>query len=149
MGLKSYFRKPIDKPVETPDVVQPTIDAFALRALTSRSPSSPDSADAQVAAMQRLHDTKYGVMVNHIWSQQAQLLWYAGEEDEGVVIKSGRDKYVCCPPDLERPDGFFEAIKTLNVKVSRFDTPIRIQVEDLLERHDGQHTRHQNPHGKQ
>ncbi|KAH0358925.1 hypothetical protein KCU84_g7754, partial [Aureobasidium melanogenum] len=54
MGLKSYFRKPADKHVEAPDVVQPAIDAFTLKDLTSRSPSSPDSADAQVAAMQRL-----------------------------------------------------------------------------------------------
>ncbi|KAH0030048.1 hypothetical protein KCU78_g3175, partial [Aureobasidium melanogenum] len=135
MGLKSYFRKPVDKPVETPDVVQPTIDAFALRALTSRSPSSPDSADAQVAAMQRLHDTKYGVMVNHIWSQQAQLLWYSGGDDEGVLIKSGRDKYVCCPPDLERPDGFFEAIKTLNVK-SAMTVNTRV-IRILMENNDG------------
>ncbi|KAG9963913.1 hypothetical protein KCU61_g3421, partial [Aureobasidium melanogenum] len=135
MGLKSYFRKPVDKHIEAPDVVQPAIDAFTLRDLTSRSPSSPASADAQVAAMQRLHDTKYGVMVNHIWSQQAQLLWYAGEEDEGVVIKSGRDKYVCCPPDLERPDGFFEAIKALNVK-SAMTVNTRV-IRILMENNDG------------
>lgn len=59
-------------------------------------------------------------MVNHIWSQQAKLLWYSGGEDEGVVLKAGRSEYVCCPPDFHRPNGFFEAIKSLNVKVRAF-----------------------------
>lgn len=120
MGLKSYFRKPIDKHVQASDIVQPTGGQFTPRNLTSRTPSSYDLTDPQVVAMHRLNDAKYSVMVDHIWSQQAQLLWYAGDEDEGVVLKASRDRYVCCPPDLERPDGFFEAIKALNVKVSGF-----------------------------
>ncbi|KAH0367056.1 hypothetical protein KCU65_g4911, partial [Aureobasidium melanogenum] len=116
MGLKSYFCKPVDKQVEASDIVQPTVDALTLKTLTSPSSARHESADFQSGAMQRLNETKYGIMVNHIWSQQSQLLWYSGGEDEGVVIKSGRDQFVCCPPDLERPGGFFEAIKALNVK---------------------------------
>jgi hypothetical protein len=46
------------------------------------------------------------------------LLWYTGDEDEGVVIKQSRGQHVCCPPDLCRPDGFYDAVKALNVKVS-------------------------------
>ncbi|CAD0115061.1 unnamed protein product [Aureobasidium uvarum] len=69
--------------------------------------------------MHRLNNAKCELMVNHIWSQQAQNLWFTGGEEEGVVIKAGRDQYVCCPPDLRRPDGIFEAIQALNVKIER------------------------------
>lgn len=83
-------------------------------------------------------------MVNHIWSQQAKLLWYSGGEDEGVILKSGRDRFVCCPPHLEHKGGFYEAIKTLNVKVSAFASLILSQTEISPERNDGQHTCHTN-----
>jgi hypothetical protein len=43
-----------------------------------------------------------------------------GDEDEGVVVKQRRDKFVCCPPDLQRPGGFFEAVQALNVKVRTY-----------------------------
>ncbi|KAG9691954.1 hypothetical protein KCU95_g7525, partial [Aureobasidium melanogenum] len=135
MGLKSYFRKPVDKQVEATNIVQPTVDALTLQTLTSPSSARHESADFQSGAMQRLNDTKYGIMVNHIWSQQSQLLWYAGGEDEGVVIKSGRDQFVCCPPDLERPGGFFEAIKALNVK-SAMTVNTRV-ISILLANNDG------------
>ncbi|KAK6005946.1 hypothetical protein QM012_007588 [Aureobasidium pullulans] len=74
-------------------------------------------------------------MVNHIWSQQTKLLWNTGGDDEGVVIKSGRDQYVCYPPNLKRPDGFFEAVKALNVK-SAMTVHTRV-IRILLENNNG------------
>lgn len=149
MGLKSYFRKPVNKDVQASDPSTPPSNVFTLKDRTSRTPSSYDLTDPQVVAMHRLNNAKHAVMVNHIWSQQTKLLWYSGGEDEGVVIKSGRDQFVCCPPDLERSDGFFEAIKALNVKVSAFIPHFDPQAEDLLERHDHQHARYPDPTSRQ
>ena len=114
MGLKSYFRKPASKDVEKPKHEEPTSGSLTPWAPTSDTPMSQDS---QSIPMHRLNEARCELMVNHLWSQQAKMLWFAGDEDEGVVIKAGRDKYVCCPPDLRRPDGFLDAIQTLNVKV--------------------------------
>lgn len=116
MGLKSYFRKPASKDVEKPEPEGPPSGSLTPWAPTSDTPMSQESG-SQSIPMHRLNEARCELMVNHLWSQQAKMLWFAGDEDEGVVIKAGRDKYVCCPPDLRRPDGFFDAIQTLNVKV--------------------------------
>lgn len=117
MGIKSYFRKPASKKVELPQVHEPTSGSLTPWARGSDTPLSQESTDPQAIAMHRLNDSRCDVMVNHIWSQQAQLLWYTGDEDEGVIVKQRRDKFVCCPPDLQRSGGFFDAIQALNVKV--------------------------------
>ncbi|KAI4717821.1 hypothetical protein E4T48_05997 [Aureobasidium sp. EXF-10727] len=119
MGLKSYFRKPSGKPVQSSELSQPASGLITPAIFTPSgcaTPFSHESGDSQAIAMHRLNNAKCELMVNHIWSQQAQNLWFTGGEDEGVVIKAGRDQYVCCPPDLRRPDGFFQAIQALNVK---------------------------------
>ncbi|THZ35155.1 hypothetical protein D6C90_07453 [Aureobasidium pullulans] len=116
MGLKSYFRKPANKDVEPSEMKDTVSGSLTPWGLTSHTPMSQESSGAQDVAMQRLNDARSELMVNHLWSQQAKLFWYAQEEDEGVVIKQSRGSYVCCPPDLCRPDGFFDAISALNVK---------------------------------
>jgi len=104
---------------------------------------------SQSMPMHRLNEARCELMVNHLWSQQAKMLWYAGDEDEGVVIKQGRDKYVCCPPDLRRSDGFFDAIQTLNVKVYIYILIVFTHVNQFSERHDTQHTHDQAPRPRQ
>jgi hypothetical protein len=115
MGLKSYFRKPASKDAQLPEIEEPASGTFTPAAWTSHTPMSQESSDSHGIAMHRLNDARCELMVNHIWSQQAKLLWNSGEEDEGVVIKQRRGQYVCCPPDLCRPDGFYDAVKALNV----------------------------------
>jgi hypothetical protein len=120
MGLKSYFRKPASKDAQLPEIEEPSASGtFTPAAWTSHTPMSQESSDHGIA-MHRLNDARCELMVNHIWSQQAKLLWNSGEEDEGVVIKQRRGQYVCCPPDLCRPDGFYDAIQALNVKVCTY-----------------------------
>jgi hypothetical protein len=120
MGIKSYFRKPASKKVKSPRFEEPTSGSLTPWAQGSNTPLSQESTDPQAIAMHRLNDSRCDVMVNHIWSQQAQLLWYTGDEDEGVVVKQRRDKFVCCPPDLQRSGGFFDAVQALNVKVRTY-----------------------------
>lgn len=129
MGLKSYFRKPVSKDAEKPEHKEPTSGSLTPLAQTSDTPMSRESVVSQNMPMHRLNEARCELMVNHLWSQQAKMLWYAGDEDEGVVIKQGRDKYVCCPPDLSRADGFFEAIKSLNVKVCIDDPTIVARIK--------------------
>ncbi|THZ76381.1 hypothetical protein D6C84_08822 [Aureobasidium pullulans] len=114
MGLKSYFRKPgkdAQSPTEKGEDIPPAPTTPACY-----TPRSRESAGLEGIPMQRLNDAKCDVMVNHVWSQQAKLLWNIGNDDEGVVIKQSRGQYVCCPPDLRRPAGFLEAVQALNVK---------------------------------
>jgi hypothetical protein len=67
-----------------------------------------------------MNDLKCDVMVNWLYQQQMERLWTAGGIDEGVVLKKSRGAYTCCPADItEEPLGFFKAVETLNVRVSR------------------------------
>jgi len=65
-----------------------------------------------------LRDIQCDVMVNFLYQQQMEMLWTAGGEDEGVVLKKSRGEYTCCPPQLMDDDyGFYKAIEMLNVRV--------------------------------
>ena len=125
MGFKDYFRPPVSENVQPPEIPRPNENVKPM-ALTSHTLFSQESLNSQAIAMHRLNDVKPEVMVNHIYYQQAQLLWYTGEKDEGVVLKQSRGQYVCCPPELRanRPDGFFDAIQALNVKVRTYTSTI-------------------------
>lgn len=66
-----------------------------------------------------LRDIRCDVMVNWLYQQQMEMLWTAGAQDEGVVLKKSRGNYTCCPADImNEPFGFFRSIEMLNVKVS-------------------------------
>ena len=70
---------------------------------------------------EEIRDLKCDVMVNWLYQQQMEMLWTAGGQDEGVVLKKTRGQYTCCPSDIvEEPYGFFKAVQTLNVRVSTF-----------------------------
>jgi hypothetical protein len=135
MGLKSYFRKPASKDVQLPEIEEPPSGTFTPMAWTSHTPSSQEPGDAQAIAMSRLNDARCELLVNHLWSQQVKLLWYAGD-DEGVIIKQSRGKYVCCPPDLCSPDGFYDAIQALNVKVCPYSLMFETHTKSSSECHD-------------
>lgn len=68
-----------------------------------------------------INEIKCDVMVNWLYQQQMERLWTAGGHDEGVMLKRGRGQYTCCPADIvEEQYGFYKAVETLNVRVSRY-----------------------------
>ena len=71
-------------------------------------------------------DIKADVMVNWLHQQQQERMWTNLGWGEGVVLKKARDDYVCCPSDLSRePDGIYDSVKKLNVKVSPLVHPYK------------------------
>lgn len=72
---------------------------------------------AEGGRQDELKDLKCDMMVNWLYQQQMELLWTAGGQDEGIVLKKSRGQYACCPSDIDQePAGFFKAIQTLNVR---------------------------------
>ena len=94
-------------------------------ALSSRFDSRPASMYPQGDFREgRTHeavvDIKYDVMVNWLQQQQMEYMWSSGGPQEGVVLKKRANQFVACPPDLaDERGGLFDAIKLLNVKVSK------------------------------
>lgn len=106
----------------TPGFLAPSaLVSGAATPIGSRPVSVFPEGDFRNNAKEEINDIKCDMMVNHIYSQQMELLWTAGGHDEGVLLKKSRGQYACCPSDLEsEPAGFFKAIQTLNVRVSIF-----------------------------
>lgn len=74
--------------------------------------------DFRNATAEELLDIKSEVMVNWLYQQQMEMLWTAGNADEGIMLKKARGEYACCPSDIvDERNGFFEAIEALNVRV--------------------------------
>jgi len=85
----------------------------------SRPASLYPNGEYRVSQHEEPNEIKCDVMVNWLYQRQMEKLWTAGGHDEGVVLKKGKGAYTCCPADImEEPYGFFEAIETLNVRVS-------------------------------
>jgi len=63
--------------------------------------------------------TKCNIMVQHLYHQLKERLWLSeNATDEGVVLKITRDAYTCSPAHLAyQPEGFFDAVEGLNVRV--------------------------------
>lgn len=63
-------------------------------------------------------DMRLNVICNWLHQQQLQRMWSIGEEEEGVLVRKSKGKYVCCPRDLLLcKNGLHNAIQLLNVKV--------------------------------
>lgn len=110
-----------EKPQET---VTPAAGASTPGTATSDSWSRPASiapvGDFRMSQHDEINEIKCDVMVNWLYQQQMERLWTAGGVDEGVVLKKSRGAYTCCPADItEEPYGFFKAVETLNVRVSK------------------------------
>jgi len=77
--------------------------------------------DFRNGSLEDLLDIKCDIMVNWLHSRQEEHLWTGGEPEEGVCLKKSRGQFACAPQDLSlEQDGFYAAIKTLNVKVRNF-----------------------------
>jgi hypothetical protein len=64
-------------------------------------------------------DAKADVMCNWLYQQQLGKHYTTGIlPGEGAVLKIDRNNYTCCPPQLrDLPNGLFDNIKELNVRV--------------------------------
>lgn len=73
--------------------------------------------------MADLVELKADVMCNWLHQQQVEKMWSSSGPGEGVMLKKARDDYMCCPKDLQAErDGFFQAVRKLNVKASNPST---------------------------
>lgn len=76
--------------------------------------------DFRSGTSQSQRDVAAEIMVSHLASVQEEKIWVIGDDDdEGVVLKRSKGNYTCAPSQLgERPGGFFDAIREMNVRVS-------------------------------
>jgi len=57
-------------------------------------------------------------MIQYLRQRQLEKLWTDGNTAEGVVLKRGKNDFICQPPQLSaQMFGFYDEIKKLNVKV--------------------------------
>lgn len=82
-------------------------------------------------------DVAAEIMVSHLANIQEEKIWVIGDDDdEGVVLKRSKGNYTCAPSQLgDRPGGFFDAIREMNVRVSHinksFDKTITLTPEQV------------------
>lgn len=76
--------------------------------------------DFRNSSTPELRDLKSDMMCNWLHQQQLERMWTTNGIEEGVMLKKAKDDYTCAPEDLRaRPDGVFDAVRRLNVKVIR------------------------------
>lgn len=75
-----------------------------------------------------IHELKADVMVAWLHQRQLEKLWTKNGIGEGIILKKSKDDYTCCPSDLKsEPEGIYEAVKLLNVKVCDGDRVFDLQ----------------------
>ena len=95
---------------------QPSSDSLK----TSQRASLYPAGDFRNSSMPDVNDMKTEIMCTYLHQQQLKKMWSHGGNGEGVLLKKSRDDYHCCPPDLQlQRGGIFDAVRGLNVRVSR------------------------------
>lgn len=75
--------------------------------------------DSRNSSTPELRELKADMMCSWLHQQQLERMWSTNGLEEGVIIKKAKDEYKCAPEDLRsRPNGVFDAVKKLNVKVT-------------------------------
>lgn len=112
--------------------LRPGANASRTGSIMSNSSGNP-AASAQYFQIQSTlqhHETVEGLIVDRLqvgadficsWLHQQQLerMWCTSHAEQGVILKQRHDRFICCPQDLScRRDVFFDAVCSLNVKVS-------------------------------
>ncbi|EXJ90538.1 hypothetical protein A1O1_03641 [Capronia coronata CBS 617.96] len=92
---------------------------------SSSSSEQRDVPEVQVPsprAGRKVHhssNVKFEVMLLYLRQQQLEKRWADDNSTEGVILKRGKDDFICQPADLPRHvNGFFDETKKLNVKVA-------------------------------
>ncbi len=63
---------------------------------------------------------KCDIMVKFLRQRQMEKLWSNNVESEGVILKRGKNDFVCQPSELLfEQNGLFSQVSQLNVKVSK------------------------------
>ncbi|KAI9735841.1 MAG: hypothetical protein M1834_001306 [Cirrosporium novae-zelandiae] len=87
--------------------------------LPSRSPSIYPASDSLNPTAEDITELKGDIMINWLYQQQLSLQWSKGGAEEGIVLKIGRETFICCPENLcQFQYGFYDAICALNVPVA-------------------------------
>lgn len=61
-------------------------------------------------------------MLLYLRQQQLEKRWADDNSTEGVILKRGKDDFICQPPELPKHiNGFYDETKKLNVKVCPFN----------------------------
>jgi len=86
--------------------------------LASSFYSEPDNADTKTSETDSLVNLKSKLIVNWIYQKQQESIWTTGLQGEGVVLRKGKGRYMCCPTELQY-DGsnFYQMVAKLNVCV--------------------------------
>lgn len=59
------------------------------------------------------------IMLKYLHQRQMEKLWSVKDcDDQGVVLKRGRNDFICKPDGLSQMGGLYDQVKTLNVKVA-------------------------------
>jgi hypothetical protein len=104
--------------VELSSVSTPRSSLNQKSSNTSLSGRSYPYGDFRNSPAPQLMDIKADVMANWLHQRQQERMWASNGWDEGVILKKARDDYVSCPTYLlQQRDGFFDSVKSLNVKV--------------------------------
>lgn len=87
----------------------------------SPSPQSIRSEADSKAELTSANMIRNAVVINFLRQQQLKKLWSDINLAEGVVLKRSKGDFICQPEELSSlPDGFYDQVKRLNVKVCYF-----------------------------
>lgn len=84
-------------------------------------------------------------MIQYLRQRQLEKLWCDGNPAEGVILKRGKNDFVCQPQELSgQLYGFYDEIRKLNVKVSLFLLACRQTILTSVGCNDDQDCRYPN-----
>lgn len=110
-------------PETTSDAPPTSSSSTRARPTTSRTDSAGRALlypqdSFRTRSIPDLRDLKADMMCNWLHQQQMERMWTSNGVEEGVILKKSKDEYRCAPEDLSsRPDGVYDAVRRLNVKV--------------------------------
>jgi len=115
MVFQKYFRGKSNSQ-QTSSVASTVIP---LERTTPQTSSVDQSCATSLSGAVGLDLVKHEVMLNYLYQQQANSGWRRDRDSptEGVVLRTGRDNYVTCPPELSESP-LLESLRNLNVQVS-------------------------------
>lgn len=125
--LESVEESPLEDPFNNPAFfVRPYMGSRRASQWTNASGDTSDSMRDGASMLshsrsQRASQSdgfKSEVRLLYLREQQLEKRWADDDHPGGIMLRTGRGNYLCQPRDLaENPDGFYEEMKMLKVKV--------------------------------